>query len=240
MALETITVRDLVDQILTGTTGYRTLILVENNAPLYFDFCEGHNPAFDINEFDYPFMSTKIQVNKLGPGYHLIPDSFIVTMPVELLPQLKPLFYSLVRPVLIPYCEAHSEQLTAMVRNGLLPYRKELTDALKSFYAIFDLQVVRLLEESVDNSQIGLVDCGVYDISGNRAVGQNPELYIPLKSANGYAVWIIFEDTQNEYKYKFGVRTGANTELIEVLPAQFTPDGLAGVISFVRGIPNAV
>lgn len=240
MSLETLTVRELVDQVITGTTGYHTVVLVENNIPLFFDFCNGHNPDFDIDEFDYPFMTTKIQVNKMGPGYHLIPNSFIVTMPVEILPQLKSLFYALTKPVSIPYCDAHSKQLTAMARNGLLPYRKDLTDALKSFYAMFDLQVMRLLEESVDNSQIGIVDCGVYDISGNRAVGQNPELYIPLKSQNGYAVWIIFEVTKTTYQYKFGVRTGPSTELIEIKPSQFAATGLAGVINFVRGLPNAL
>lgn len=240
MSLETVTVSELVNQIVSGTAGYSTVVLVENNVPLFFDFTDGHNPEFDINEFDYPFMTTKLQLNKMGSGYHLIPDSFIVTTPLEILPQLKPLFYALTKPVLIPYCDAHSTQLTAMARNGLLPYRKDLTAALKSFYAMFDLQVVRALEDSVDNSQIGLVDCGIYDISGNRAVGQNPELYIPLKTHSGYAVWIIFEVTKTTYQYKFGVRTGPNTELIEIKPSQFTSAGLAGIINFVRGLPNAL
>lgn len=240
MALETLTVLELVKQIISGETGYQTVVLADNNTPLFFDFCDGHNPEFNINEFDRTFMDTKIQVSKLGPGYQLIPNSFTVIPPVEALPQLKSLFYALTNPVTIPFYEAHSKQLTAMARNGLLPYRKDLTDALKSFYAMFDLQVVRLLEESVDNTQIGIVDCGVYDFSGNRAVGQNPELYIPLKSNNGYAVWIVFEVTATSYAYKFGVRTGPNVERIEIRPTQFFPEGLNDLIKFIRGVQNAL
>lgn len=240
MSLETMTVLELVDSIVDKSIGYRTIILAENDLPLFYDFEAGVNPDFKLHSFDRAFLETEIQVSKLGPGYHIIPDSCTVTMPVEKLPELKLLFHALVADVNIPFCPHVSQSLTLMAVTGQLPYRKELCDALKSFYAVFDLQLVRALESQIDTQQVGLVDCGVYDFSGNRALGQNPELYVPLLTYHGFVAWIIFEVDKEQYRYRFGVRTSPRTQLIEIRPAQFDADTVMDILNFVCGNKNAV
>lgn len=240
MSLETMTVLELVDSIVDKTIGYDTVLLSENDTPLYYDFSDGVDPAFQLHNHSREFLETKIQVSKLGPGYQLIPNSCIVAMPVEQLPQLKVLFHELVPTVTIPYCTETSAAISLMAVNGLLPYRRELCNAVKSFYAMFDLQLVRALEAQIDTQQIGLVDCGIYDFSGNRAVGQNPEIYIPLLTYHGFVAWIIFEVDGGQYRYRFGVRTSPTAQLIEIRPSQFDANTVVDIINFVCGNKNAV
>lgn len=240
MSLETMTVLKLVDSIMDKSIGYRTVLLSDDDVPLFYDFDAGVNPDFKLHHFSRVFLETEIQVSKLGPGYHLVPDSCVVTTPVDALPELKLLFHALVANVTIPYCPHVSQSLTLMAVNGQLPYRTELCDALKSFYAVFDLQLVRALEAQIDTQQVGLVDCGVYDFSGNRAVGQNPELYVPLLTYHGFVAWIIFEVDKEQFRYRFGVRTSPRTQLIEIRPAQFDADTVMDILNFVCGNKNAV
>lgn len=240
MSLETMTVKELIESIVDKTIGYDTVILGENDVPLYYDFSDGVDPEFEINNHSREFLDTEIQVSKLGPGYQLVPNSCTVTTPVEQLPQLKVLFHELVPPVTIPYCAETSSAISLMAVNGLLPYRRDLCDAVKSFYAMFDLQLVRALEAQIDTQQIGLVDCGIYDFSGNRAVGQNPEIYIPLLTYHGFVAWIIFEADGGQYRYRFGVRTSPTAQLIEIRPSQFDADTVVDIINFVCGNKNAV
>lgn len=235
MATHKVHIRRLVTQLLAGTAGVSTIIIGQQGAPLFYDFSMGCNSAFDSDLFSDELLDTEINMTPNATICHRFVKAVLILEDIDSIPGLKSLFYALVKDVSIGYSAALNNQLTTMARNGGLPYRQALTEAPVVFYGVADLQAVHALEQSIDPLQIGLVDCGLYDLSGNRAVGQMPELYIPLRAKSGFSVWIIFECTDAEYRYRFGVRTGPTTELIEIKPSQFTPAGVIDVLTFLTG-----